>query len=334
LNARTDEEAAIAEGAADLVERVASYTEITVSGTGLRIIGEGNRPKLHRKLPVSNGVSVELYRHAERYIVITGKPLNGFGIVNIDDHLDATVVELESKKAQGAETPREDSPENAGAEGDKLERIIRLDENGEFNGDRSRAVWFVVCELLRQGRPDRTIVSTLLDRANKVSDHVLAQPKPRQYAERQIADARAKNPSISPRVEVLPESQLFGEKQAPMPPALIKGILPQTGVATIGGQSGGGKSFHAIHLGVQLIPDCQQNFYIDRYKIKRHGGVLYLVLEGKPAFPLRLTAAFEDILEKQMTFGERAKLPFAWNTYTPNLFAKGPDALITNKSLI
>jgi hypothetical protein len=29
-----------------------------------------------------------------------------------------------------------------------------------------------------------------------------------------------------------------------------------------------------------------------------------------------------------MTFGERGRLPFAWNTYSPNLFEKGPDALI------
>jgi RecA-family ATPase len=109
---------------------------------------------------------------------------------------------------------------------------------------------------------------------------------------------------------------------------LIKGILPQTGVATIGGQSGTGKSFHAIHLGVCLIPDCRRHFYIDKYRIKRKGGVLYLVLEGKPAFPLRVTAAFEHMLNKQVEFGERFKLPFAWNTYAPNLFEKGPDNLL------
>src|SRR5262249_24795257 len=44
--------------------------------------------------------------------------------------------------------------------GDKLERIIRLGENGEFKGDRSDAVWYVVCEMLRRGSPDRAIVST------------------------------------------------------------------------------------------------------------------------------------------------------------------------------
>jgi hypothetical protein len=185
---------------------------------------------------------------------------------------------------------------------------------------------FVACEMLRRGSPELSIVSTLLDPANKISDHVHSQTKPRAYAERQVARARER--VTPPKVEVIPECQWYGEKQMPAPPALIKGVLPQTGVATIGGQSGAGKSFHAIHLGVRLIPDCEQNSYIDHYPIKRHGGVLYLVLEGRPAFPMRVTAAFEDLLPKQMTWGDRFRLPFAWNFYSPNLFDKGPDALI------
>ena len=126
----------------------------------------------------------------------------------------------------------------------------------------------------------------------------------------------------------LPESQWLGEKPATGPPALIKGVLPQTGVAVIGGQSGGGKTFHAIHLSTCLLPDCNREFYIDKYRIKRHGGVLYLVLEGKLAFHMRVTAAFEAALGKQRELWDKAKLPFSWNTYEPNLFANGPDALI------
>jgi AAA domain len=197
------------------------------------------------------------------------------------------------------------------ADEDKLERIIRDRDSNEFK-TRSHAMWWVINELLRLNVPTTVIVSTLLDRNNTISAHVNEQPNPRQYAERQVAEARAKIPSA--KVEVLPPSQWIGEKPAPIPPALIKSVLPQTGVAMIGGQSGGGKTFHALHLGVRLIPDCEQNFYIDQYRIKRKGGVLYLVLEGKPAFPMRVTAAFEDVLNKQMQFGERAKLPFAWNT--------------------
>jgi hypothetical protein len=53
-----------------------------------------------------------------------------------------------------------------------------------------------------------------------------------------------------------------------------------------------------------------------------------MVLEGKSSFPLRVTTAFEDVLPKQMKWGDRYKLPFAWNTCAPSLFEKGPDALL------
>jgi RecA-family ATPase len=226
------------------------------------------------------------------------------------------------------------SPEDGGhharqepdAHEDKLERVIRLGENVEFGGDRSNAVLYVACEMLRRGSPEPAIVSTLLDHANKISEHVNAQDQPRAYAQRQVARARERVPA--PEVVVLPPSQWIGERRAVEPPALIKGVFPQTGVAMIGGQSGGGKTFHAINIGVHLIPDCKQNFYINDYRIKRHGGVLYLVLEGKPAFPLRVITAFEQLLKQQLEFGDRAKLPYAWNVYEPNLFNQGPDALI------
>jgi hypothetical protein len=68
-------------------------------------LGFGNRPKLHRKIPATNGVTLEAYRGAERYIVITGNPLSGSkDIINIDEHLDATVIELEAKKTQAEQT--------------------------------------------------------------------------------------------------------------------------------------------------------------------------------------------------------------------------------------
>jgi len=56
--------------------------------------------------------------------------------------------------------------------------------------------------------------------------------------------------------------------------------------------------------------------------------VLYLVLEGKPAFHMRVTAAFNAVLNKQMQLGERSRLPFSWNTFEPNLFKEGAGALI------
>jgi hypothetical protein len=36
---------------------------------------------------------------------------------------------------------------------DKLERILRDGENNEFGGDKGRALWFVICEMLRRRCP-------------------------------------------------------------------------------------------------------------------------------------------------------------------------------------
>lgn len=103
-----------------------------------------------------------------------------------------------------------------------------------------------------------------------------------------IADAIAK---AQPAQQPIPELHWFGEKPVEGQSWLIKGMLPQTGVAMIGGQSGNGKTFQAIDLATCLIPDTNKNFYIDHYRIKRIGGVFYLVLEGKAAFATRVQAA-------------------------------------------
>src|SRR5215472_11625170 len=180
--------------ASSLVERVGSYTEITVSGTGLRIIGLGVGPEMHRKQPVTNGVTLEAYRRAERYIVITGTPLPGSnGITNIDVHLDATVAELEARRAEHTKpgTP-EDGGQHARQEPDEdeLERAIRDGEGGRYDGDRSRAMWFVINEMLRRGYRRQTIKSTLLDHNNRISDHIYDQKGDKgAYVDRQITKA-------------------------------------------------------------------------------------------------------------------------------------------------
>src|SRR6516165_6595829 len=191
---RNPDTGAIDPWASDLAEKVASYTEITVSGTGLRIIGHGVGPKLHRKLPVNNRVTLEAYRRAERYIVITGNPLPGSnGITNIDVHLDGTVAELEARRA---EQTKPGTPEDGGQHArqdpdeDELERAILDGEGGRYDGDRSRAVWFVINEMLRRGYRWQTIKSALLDHNNRISDHIYDQKGDKgAYVDRQITDA-------------------------------------------------------------------------------------------------------------------------------------------------
>lgn len=91
--------------ATDLVEKAKSYTEVTPSKTGLRIIGYGDGTKVHRKLkvPNANGMTCEVYRKATRYITITGNALNDAPLANIDEQIDAVVADLrqQAKKENG-----------------------------------------------------------------------------------------------------------------------------------------------------------------------------------------------------------------------------------------
>ena len=102
--------------AMELVKRAASYTEITTSGTGLRIIGYGSGHEVHRKQTVVDGVSLEAYRKAKRFIVMTGNVLPGTPAVlaNIDAVMDAVVAELDG------------APSNDARHADEGTRSVRL----------------------------------------------------------------------------------------------------------------------------------------------------------------------------------------------------------------
>jgi hypothetical protein len=93
--------------AADLIERCGSYVEITPSNSGVRIIGYGERPKVHRKMPVpnANGMACEAYRKAERYITISGNVYNDAPLENIDPQIDAVINELDGKKKKNEQPP-------------------------------------------------------------------------------------------------------------------------------------------------------------------------------------------------------------------------------------
>ena len=59
--------------------------------------------------------------------------------------------------------------------------------------DRSRWVFDVVCALVRRGVPDNVILSVLLDRSFRISDHIYDRKgNTRKYAARQIEQAKKK----------------------------------------------------------------------------------------------------------------------------------------------
>jgi hypothetical protein len=177
-----------------LIERAKSYVEVTVSGTGLRIVGTGAGRKVHRKqeVPGANGMTIETYRKCERFIVVTGNALPEAAerLADEDALVDEIVAKLD-EAAKKAKAQKASGQQKRRAKPD-LDDIIRNGEGGHFGGDRSRAVWYAINELLRRGDTDAQIVAILLERNNRISDHVYDQSNPHDYVARQIE--RARNP--------------------------------------------------------------------------------------------------------------------------------------------
>jgi hypothetical protein len=169
----------IAPWAQELVDRCASYTEVTVSGTGLRIIGHGLGPKVHRQQPTEDGGKLETYRGAERYIVITGHALNEHKLADIDEHIDVVVAEWDEKdKTKKQKKPR--APRREKGIPRHLLAMLHIPDAGAGQPtgdypDRSAALFGFINLALRAGVEDEDIVAAILDAkyaGNAIYEHV------------------------------------------------------------------------------------------------------------------------------------------------------------------
>src|SRR6266496_3014960 len=118
-----------------------SYREITVSGTGLRIIGTGKDEATHRRFPVAGreGAGIEVYRHATRYITISGLEQGRCSkLMSIDALIDRIVAEHDLAN----NTEKTKTTDNGGNGLDDIDHLIR---NGAPETQRSeafaRCVW-------------------------------------------------------------------------------------------------------------------------------------------------------------------------------------------------
>lgn len=111
-----------------------------------------------------------------------------------------------------------------------------------------------------------------------------------------------------------------GDAPVEAPRMLVKGIIPFDGVAFVGGQSGAGKTFVAIDLGVALASG--EAFF--GHKVCERVGVVILAAEGGGTIANRVAVA-----RNAKALGEI--LPIAWTANVPDLSrAKELPALIRN----
>ena len=176
--------------AMELVRRCGSYAEVTPSGTGIRIIGTASGPALHRKfsVPNANGMSIEIYRNAERYITVSGVQIGeAQQLANIDAQADAVAAKLGDAK----QTNTAGKNGNGSSKQHDLDSLIRRRLRRRL-WRRSLARGLVRHQPTAQaGRVGRRRSSrVLLDRTNGISAHVYDQSNPEAYARRQVEKAQ------------------------------------------------------------------------------------------------------------------------------------------------
>lgn len=347
---RNKETGAIAEEAMALVDDAASYTEMTVSGTGLRIIGFGSGGKVHRKQALPGGtVEVESYRDAERYIVVTGIPLPGAWphMADITSEMDDLVADLDGKPDDDNVlkfTQREPSQTND----DFLPReLVDLIERGPApQEDHSRAFHHAVCWLFDCGWAAGRIETYIAGKPivperykNRLAGEIarcIGRAKPKSdwargenHSEGPKADAEPKAEGGPPPIEIL----WHGQAQDRAPRSwLIKNTVPEKGSGLASGQWGAGKTFVAIDLAAAIMTATP---FAGR-EVTRQGGVLFVAAEGASEIEIRLRGVVDHKLAA-LKMSEAAvgnpidadldRLPFAWIEECPSL-KDGFDRLV------
>ena len=309
----------VAPWAQEVIDSLASYTEVSPSGNGLRAYVTGATPEDW----TNHETGIEVYAgHEPRFLTVTGQVV-GDGEVTaaapgVLDALSkrfarakvaATVISLNLPDLVDELA----LPDVAGLDMPYAAKDFLLE--GKHRGDRSRELFATSVALYQAGLGDAEVLSVLA-----ASPHAMevALDHRRQDADRALMylwvehAQKAKGRGTS-RVATLEDFEDVSTPASPSAQAaqsvsavrfaftqaeaftarapvewLIKGILPKAELGAIFGPSGAGKSFFAL----DLVMACATGGAW-RGKPARKGGVAYICAEGAGGFRLRIRAHSE-----------------------------------------
>jgi hypothetical protein len=146
-------------------EAISAYQEVTVSGSGLRIVGKATGPELHRKFTFDRqtGAGIELYRNTARYITISGMQI-GKGpaeLPPLDEFIDRLFARHTAERAEGLDF-NDAGPQAGGLDYD------HLIEHGAPEGERSELFQAVVWHLAVKGWSIEQITDELARHPNGI----------------------------------------------------------------------------------------------------------------------------------------------------------------------
>ena len=144
-----------------------AYQEVTVSGSGLRIIGTASGPEVQRKFTFERdtGAGIELYRDTARYITVSGLEVGECAALPPIDGLIETLL----ARHGGGPARMDDGPlDFNAADRQRLFDYDALIRNGAPEGERSEAFAAVVWHLAGQGWSPEQIADELAKHPNGI----------------------------------------------------------------------------------------------------------------------------------------------------------------------
>ena len=333
----------IADWAMALIEGANSYTEITPSGTGLRIIGWAGHitQEIHTAYKLPGGGTGEVFYKAVRYVCVTGNRLDGTpdSLADIADlTLDLLAAAgrsraVESERKSGAE-PQASIEDVASALGaipnrdEAWDDWVRVglatyratggaedgfdawrawsEKSGKYDAEECRSRWIH----FHKSPPTRIGFGTLYYMA--VQANPLWVP-PRWKAKPR--DGAQENPSTEQPAPKTPLPLIYFNDVAPNLDAadFVEGLLIEAAMSVVYGPSNCGKTFFATDLGLHIAAGWEW-----RGRAVEAGGVIYCALEGSHGISNRV-AAFKQ------HHGIIGGLPFAIVPVTVNLLDPNAD---------
>ena len=334
----------VADWAREVVDALASYTEVSPSGKGLRIFARGEVSDW-----TNHTVGVEVYGGAEpRFLTITGQHLPG----TPTGLQEAPVPALDALRAQyGRDAERTDTP--AVEMPELLDDLLTPDlanldlpytardflTEGVARGDRSRELQAAAVALFQCGLAADEVLTLLASSPHAMEvalDHRRQDPdRALLYLWRQCTDAKPKGEqrkvATADDFEDVSEAAAGGatvagalkkplrfefqtlDAFAQQPPMswIIKKVMPRAALGLIFGPSTAGKTFFALDLAMHI---AQGKEWCGN-RVKRTG-VAYICAEDPAGFGLRVKAyrAYHGL--------EQADIPMMVLGRIPNLLEK------------
>jgi hypothetical protein len=162
-----------------------AYCEITVSGSGLRFIGTTNKSgkddKIHRKFwfDRKTGAGLELYRHAERFITVSGREVGSCAkLPPFDDFIDTMLARYDGAEGEAKNRSNAFDFNNAGPQSQSNPQSIDYDEvikNGAPEGQRSELFQACVWHLAAKGKSPEEIIAELALHPNGIGEKYIGR---------------------------------------------------------------------------------------------------------------------------------------------------------------